>query len=93
MTPITYIELLSREWPAPDTGCICLDDADDLSNATRRDTEAGTYSTYGCGAARHVRIRSIVDVEHQRVCAFDEDAFAGCQRLMYVHDAVDDERA
>ena len=90
---VTYIELLSRERSPSDTGRVCLDNADDLSNATGRDTEAGAYPTYGGGAARHVRIRAVVDVEHQRVCAFDEDAFAGCKRFMYVHDAVDDERA
>ena len=92
-TRVAHIELLSRERPAPDTGCVCLDNADDLSNATRRDTEASTYPTYRCGAARHIRIRAIVDVEHQRICAFDEDTFAGSQCLVYVHNAVDDEWA
>jgi hypothetical protein len=91
---VTHIELLSWERPASDTGGVSLDNPDDLSNPTRRDTEAGTYSAYGCGATRHVRICAVVDVEHQRVCTFDEDVFvAGCERLMYVHDAVDDERA
>jgi hypothetical protein len=84
--------LLSRERPASDTCRVRLDNADDLSNTTWRDTEAGTYPTYSCRAARHVRIRAIVDVEHQRIRAFDKDAFAGRERLVYVHNAVDDER-
>ena len=89
----THIELLSRERPAPNTGCVCLDNTDNLSNATWRDTEACADPTHGCGAARHVRIRTIVDVEHQRIGAFDEDASASCECLVNVHNAVDDERA
>jgi hypothetical protein len=90
---VTHIELLSRKRPAPNTGGVCLDNADNLSNATWRDTEACADPTHGCGATRHVRIRAIVDIEHQRICAFDEDAFSSCECFVYVDNAVDDERA
>ena len=89
----THIELFSRERAAPNTGRVCLDNADNLSNATWRDTEACADPTHGCGAARHVRIRTIVNVEHQRISAFDENTPASCECLVNVHNAVDDERA
>src|SRR6266404_1864705 len=88
----THIELLGREGPAPDTCRVCLDNSDDLSNTTWRNTEASAHSADACRTAGHVRIRAVVNVEHERVRAFDEDAFASFQRLVYIHNAVDDER-
>lgn len=89
----THIELLSGEWPTANASSVCFHDADDFSDATWRNAQAGADAADGRRAARHERISSIVDVEHQRVRALDEDALSGVKRLMYIHDAVNDEGA
>ena len=90
---ITHIELLGGERPSTNARRVRFDDPNDLSDAARRNAEAGADSADARRTARHVRIRAIVDVEHQRVRAFNEDALARHERLVYIHDAVNDERA
>jgi len=84
--------LFRGEWPTANASRVRFHDTDDFSDPTWRNTEAGADTTNGRRTARHERIRPIVDVKHQRVRALDEDALARGQRLVYIHDAVNDER-
>jgi len=77
ITKATHIELFSGERPTTNASGVCFHDADDLSDATWRNAEAGADATDGRGTARHVRIRAIVDVEHECVRPLNEEALAG----------------
>jgi len=69
--------LFGGERPTTNTSGVCFHDADDLSDATWWNAEASADATNGRGTACHVWIRAIVDVEHERICALNEDALAG----------------
>src|SRR5579863_394530 len=73
----THIELLGGERSTTNASGVCLHDADDFSNATWRNPEAGADAADGRRTARHERISPMVDIKHQRVRALDEDALAG----------------
>ena len=88
-----YIELFSGERPTANASRVRFHNADHLSDATWRNAEAGADAADARGAARHKGIRPIVNVEHERVGSLYEDALARGQRLMYIHHAIDDERA
>jgi hypothetical protein len=91
VTLITHIELFRGEWPTTNAGCVRFHYTDDFSDPTWRNAEAGADTTDGRRTACHERIRPKVDVKHQRVRAFDEDALACGQRLVHIYDAVNDE--
>jgi hypothetical protein len=86
-------EVFGGERTAADTGRVRLDDTDDLLDGERRDTEAGDDTADRGRRGGHEGVRAVVDVEHERVGALDEDALARSQRVVHVRGAVDDERA
>ena len=87
-----HVQLLRGERPAPHARRVRLDDADRRPNRLRGDAQARAYAADGSRGRGHEGIRAKVDVEHQRVGALDEHLLALAERLVDVHDAVDDIR-
>ena len=88
----TNVKLLRGERACADTRRVRLDDADRRPNRLRGDAQARTYAADGGRGRGHEGVRAKVDVEHQRVGALDEHLLALAERLVDVHDAVDDIR-
>jgi hypothetical protein len=85
--------LFGRERSTPDPRRIRLDDPNNLLDNSRWDTQPRTDPSDRGGRGSDVRISPIIEVEHEGVGAFDEDAFVLLDGFVQEGRAVDDVRA
>lgn len=86
----THVELLRRERSSTDTSSVSLDDTDDLSNSLGRESESSANSSNAGRGRSDEGVSTKVEVEHQGVGAFDEDALLGEEGFVEEGRAVDD---
>lgn len=89
----SYVQLFARERSIADAGRVCFNNANDFPDCSRWDSEASQHAADWAVAARDIRIRSEVDVQHSSVSAFDEDCFSVTQCRVQVESCVFDIRA
>ena len=68
------VELLGWEWPAANTGSVGLYDADNLLQRSPSEGQTGQDSSQAGVGAGDVRVGSVVNIQHDGVCALDKDA-------------------
>jgi hypothetical protein len=89
----THVQLFGRERSTPNPRRIRLDDPNNLLDNSRWDTQARTDPSDRGGRRGHVRVSPVIEVEHEGVGAFDEDAFVLLDGFVQEGRAVDDVRA
>lgn len=85
-----YVQLLSRERSTSYPRRIGLHNPNRLPNLLRRDPQPRTHTSNSRRRRRDEWVGTEVEVEHERVGAFDEDAFVRCESLVDVGYGVDD---
>lgn len=86
-------EVLCRERSTAHTGRVRLDDANDLFDDLGRETETGANTANGGGRRRDIGVRAVVDIQHERIRALDQDALAALERVVQERRPVDNVRA
>ena len=87
------VELLRRERALADARAVRLDDADDLVDLLRRDARADGDAAGDGVRGRDIGVCAVVDVEHRRLRALEEDLAALRDLLVEQRDRVADVRA
>lgn len=87
----THVELLSRERTRSNPRRIRLDNPNHLSNRPGWQAESRANSSDSGRRTRDEGVRSKIEVEHESVRAFDEDALLLEQSAVEEGGAVDDE--
>ena len=87
------VQLLRGEGTLADARAVCLDDADDLVDLLRRDACADGDAARDGVRCGDVGVGAVVDVQHGRLCALEEDFAPGGDLLVDEGDGVGDERA
>lgn len=90
---VTHVELLRGERSTTDASGVRLDDTDRLGDPLGRDTEASADTSDRGRRRCDVRVRSKVEVQHERIGTLDEDLLVLLKRDLEEADAVDDHRA
>lgn len=83
------VELLRGERSTTDSGGVGLDDTNDLLDGEGRDTQTGNDTTDRGSRRGDVGVRSVVNVEHERVGTFHEDSLARSEGLVHEGRAID----
>jgi hypothetical protein len=86
----THVELLGRERTSSNASSISLDHTHDLSNRLGGQSQPGANSSNAGRGGSDKGVSSEIEVEHQGVGAFDEDALLGEKGLVEEGWAVDD---
>lgn len=86
------VELLGGEGPRADARGVGLHDADDLADGAPAEGQTGQDATEAGVGRGHEGVGAVVDIEHEGVCAFDEDGgflvFGGGEQGHLVDDVV-----
>ena len=86
-------EVFGREGSTAHTGGVRLDDTNDLFDHLRGETETGADTANGGSRRCDKGIRSVVNVQHERIGTFDEDPLAALERVVQECGTVDNVRA
>lgn len=86
----THVELLGGERSGSDAGRVGLYDSDDLPDRLGGQSQSSADSSDAGGRRSDVGVRSKVEVEHESVGAFDEDALVGHHGLVEEGRSIDD---
>src|SRR4051812_29295954 len=84
---------LGREWTFADARRIRLRDADDGVDHRRADARALARAGRDRRAARHVRIRAVIEIEEAALRAFEQDMLAVLDRVRDVATGITGVRA
>lgn len=84
----THIELFTGERTVADTRRVSLNNTNNFADRLRWDSQASQHATNRTVTARHIWIRSKVNVQHGSIGTLNENSFAVSQRRVKIEDGI-----
>ena len=85
------IQKFCGERPSPHSRGVCLHHTNRLADPLGRNTQPSADSTNGGAGRGDEWVCAKVEVEHERIRAFNEDTLLLCERLVDIRDTVENE--
>lgn len=84
----THVELFTGKRTIADTRCVSLNNSDHFADRLRWDSQASQNAANRTVTARHIWIRSKVNVQHGSIGSLNENSFAVSQRRVKIEDGI-----